>query len=224
MDDGDGRRTIWFEQEKKLWLSSMNAKASQTNILDEIASHEYGRQALGDWFERQGSRWGEGVLHEDEMGAYFAFKVSAAGWHSGALVLADEEKAARVREKFLVRPVVEDEEEQEEDEEEKSVPPTPHNENAGGEEAEGEEVPAPWDQLAAAISDIFAWAWWAGRWFLGLTERDARREREGSRVTGEEDGGGAVLDEGDAERREVEVVWTWAEEEFPGLRELGLLW
>lgn len=34
-------------------------------------------------------------MGEDGLGAYFALRVSAAGWHSGAVLLVNEELASR---------------------------------------------------------------------------------------------------------------------------------
>jgi SCF-associated factor 1 len=34
---------------------------------------------------------------EDDLGAHFALRISAAGWHSGALVLVNDELADQVR-------------------------------------------------------------------------------------------------------------------------------
>jgi SCF-associated factor 1 len=39
-------------------------------------------------------------LH-DELPAYFAISVAAAGWHTGALVLVDDEKAEKIRQKWI---------------------------------------------------------------------------------------------------------------------------
>lgn len=37
------------------------------------------------------------------LGAYFPIAIAAAGWHSGALVLVDEDKAFAVRSKWVTR-------------------------------------------------------------------------------------------------------------------------
>lgn len=79
-------------------------------------------QAYGDWFEREGRAWhlgppdqriratdratdraatGASDDHPDQ-GAFFAVKISAAGWHSAALVLVDREKAERVKRKYQI--------------------------------------------------------------------------------------------------------------------------
>lgn len=86
------------------------------------------------------------------MGAYFVLKVAAAGWHSAALVLVDEDKAERVRQQYVKKP------------------------NGGQDVGEGtirgegesgrsesvasdETVEAPWDQLTDALHRVGEWVW-----------------------------------------------------------------
>jgi SCF-associated factor 1 len=47
---------------------------------------------VSEWIEQEGRAWDQDS-DEDGLGAYFALRVSAAGWHSGALVLVNEELA-----------------------------------------------------------------------------------------------------------------------------------
>ena len=49
---------------------------------------------VSEWFEQEGRAWDQD-RGEDGLGAYFALRVSAAGWHSGALVLVNEELAQK---------------------------------------------------------------------------------------------------------------------------------
>ncbi|KAK6381371.1 hypothetical protein LTS17_004428 [Exophiala oligosperma] len=78
--------------------------------------------AFSEWVEQEGRHWEEGPAAsrtslsapEDHapkkqesgdyvnLGAYFVIAVAAAGWHSGALVLKDEEKAWEVRNLWVV--------------------------------------------------------------------------------------------------------------------------
>ena len=135
--------------------------------------------AIGDYFEREGARWEEGVTEPGEMPAYFALKVSAAGWHSAALVLVDEEKAERARQNHIVPPPPPPE-----------PTPNPASEHAAGDDrGEGsdadreeeedhwggtwEDIDSPWEQLANTFFSILDFLYWLGRWFLGLTARDA---------------------------------------------------
>ena len=114
----DGRKTVWFEEEKKMWLQDMVRKADEGEAHGQgIGDHSDSQiEVLGEWFEREGREWSRGPhpythsTHEaieqtesEDEGAYFALKVSAAGWHSGALVLVDEAKAARVKQKYVVK-------------------------------------------------------------------------------------------------------------------------
>lgn len=98
-------RYIWFEPEKKRWLSHLDAKANQGKDLTwnsifrsrgpEIA------EAYIQSIEREGEAWddfpdlkGE---EDDGLGAYFALTVAAGGWQSGALVLVNEDLAEKIR-------------------------------------------------------------------------------------------------------------------------------
>lgn len=64
---------------------------------------------LSEWFEQEGRGWDDFQDLKDAddtgLGAYFALSVAAAGWHSGALVLVDEERAEKVREKYIIKPL-----------------------------------------------------------------------------------------------------------------------
>ncbi|EME85755.1 uncharacterized protein MYCFIDRAFT_41302 [Pseudocercospora fijiensis CIRAD86] len=111
---GDGRlvphaytegRRVWFEQEKREWVSFITSGG-----VDEEEAAERVRMAIGspgitaqgevsEWIEQEGRDWAQkyGVNSEsdddDGLGAYFALNVTAAGWHSGALVLVNESMA-----------------------------------------------------------------------------------------------------------------------------------
>ena len=211
----DGRRTVWFEKEKRRWLADMLSKAHDDEAKVRggmvLRDEDGAGKVVGEWFEREGRHWsvsphhnqpGESDGHSGEdMGAYFALKVSAAGWHSGALVLVDEEKAATVKAKYVVKPV------------ESPV------EIANGEEAEAEEesdeeeeVSAPWDQLATAINSAGTWVYKLGRWFLGLTDRDVTAVTHGA-----EGLHAPEVDESGA----GEEIYTWHDQAFPRLRLLN---
>ncbi|KAI7173317.1 hypothetical protein KC324_g10534, partial [Hortaea werneckii] len=72
---------------------------------------------VSEWVEREGRRWeerfvgkgsskGQGGEEEDDddgLGAYFALSVAAAGWHSAAVVLVNEDLVERVRKGCGVR-------------------------------------------------------------------------------------------------------------------------
>ncbi|EMC98263.1 hypothetical protein BAUCODRAFT_67000 [Baudoinia panamericana UAMH 10762] len=111
---GDGRlvphayiegRRVWFEEEKQDWITFITAGG-----VDPAEAAERLRMALGspdircqgevsEWIEQQGRDWESKFnlqsADDDGLGAYFALSVSAAGWHSGALMLVNEDLAAK---------------------------------------------------------------------------------------------------------------------------------
>ena len=110
---GDGRRTVWFETEKFVWLSQTCQKGAIREA-QQRATHlsPESVELLGEWFERGGRDWAAGPdgpdrgpedADTDGVGAYFVLKVAAAGWSSAALVLRDDEKAERIRRKYVLK-------------------------------------------------------------------------------------------------------------------------
>lgn len=112
---GDGRlvphaytegRRIWFEEEKRQWIKFLtsggaDAEEAAERIRMAIGSPDLnGQGEVSEWIEQQGRDWEEkyGLQDQDEdgLGAYFALSVTAAGWHSGALVLVNEELAQKL--------------------------------------------------------------------------------------------------------------------------------
>ena len=161
----DGRRTVWFEQEKIVWLSHLRIYKGRENEAEQrlrlvSPAVEEACQVWGEWLEREGRAWHLGPREtttfsdktpdanaDADNGAYFALKITAAGWHSGALVLVDEKKAERVRHKWLVQPTPPIDK------------PYTHNEEQ--------------NPLIQAVSGAGMWLYETGRRFLGLTERDS---------------------------------------------------
>ena len=118
-------RQIWFEPEKKDWLSWMESCVSDGNWKDESgqpavaawngSNARWG--AFSEWVEQEGRSWQEGPVSSaqessaaggrseqgdyEDLDAYFAIGIAAAGWHSGALVLVDENKALEIRSKWI---------------------------------------------------------------------------------------------------------------------------
>lgn len=170
---GDRGREIWFEPLMKVWLEDMREKGRNTawgNVLSDRGNRENLEtiKAMGDLFEGEGRKWEEGVTAEGDMGAYFVLKVAAAGWHSAALVLVDEEKADQARQTHVIMP-----------EERLVAPPDRDGRMSGIDTRWSEPLRAPWG--------ILNWAWELGRWFLGLTDRDTRTA-EGQQSSAEADG------------------------------------
>lgn len=200
LPNGEGR-TVWFEPLMEKWLEDAvskfeNTEANQRREMLLSGRHEGFRKAIADYFEQEGSKWEEGVTKDGEMGAYFTLKVAAAGWHSAALVLVDEEKASKAREKHIVKPSPQ-----------KSRDPSPTSSLQSNDSYI--HVDSPGEQLINAAYDIYEWVWGFGRWFLGLTQRDAAREVAQEQ---QKNGNGEEMEDG------AEVVYTWSNDPFPRLR------
>ncbi|KAI9851516.1 MAG: hypothetical protein M1838_003470 [Thelocarpon superellum] len=102
-----GRR-IWFSPESREWLKYLMRSGMDPDELSRIAGRRpYPPRhiTVSQWVEQKGSDWD---LHEDLDDAsqpwgrgqpsYLALSISAAGWHSGALVLTNEH---RIRQSYL---------------------------------------------------------------------------------------------------------------------------
>ncbi|KAL8940020.1 MAG: hypothetical protein Q9216_003043 [Gyalolechia sp. 2 TL-2023] len=198
-------REVWFDPTMHRWLADMRKKGSMDgeakargDMVLSISRPPWqdpaAAMAMGDYFEREGRKWEDGVTEEGEMGSYFVLKVAAAGWHSAALVLVDEEKAEQARQKHVLQPEAKAQENNE---------PDWH----GG---TWEDIDAPWDQLSKALAGLAGWLWETGRRFLGLTPGDERVVAA------------AAESEGDAEERKEDegdrVRYTWSDQPFPRLR------
>ncbi|KAK0292926.1 hypothetical protein LTR35_000957 [Friedmanniomyces endolithicus] len=162
---GDGRlvphaytegRRVWFEEEKRDWIKFLTAGG-----VDAEEASQRMRMALGtpdvrcqgevsEWIEQQGRDWESKFKLEgeedDELGAYFALSVTAAGWHSGALVLVNEELAAKVQAACEVR--------------------EPSSTTAESEQ--DAQYPPAEDANSSLVAYAVSTALDYGRWFLGL--------------------------------------------------------
>ncbi|KAF2438495.1 hypothetical protein P171DRAFT_458631 [Karstenula rhodostoma CBS 690.94] len=96
-DDYTRGREVWFRKEQQEWLDFLHAGGKDM----QEASDRFGLYAdgnlnvvgeLSEWIEQEARVWDED-MGEDGLGAYFALRVSAAGWHSGAVLLVNEELA-----------------------------------------------------------------------------------------------------------------------------------
>lgn len=186
LPEGEGR-TIFFEPQMEIWLNDMVLKAPTLVYGENV------RKAYADYFESQGARWEEGITKEGEMGAYFVLKIAAAGWSSAALVLFDEEKADLARKAHIVNSPSSS-----------THPPSPTL-SAQSVDSRGfayEAIDSPGEQLINAFHAVYTFAWRLGRWFLGLTGRDAARMAEGAKGKEGEDG-------------EEDVRYTWSDDPFP---------
>ncbi|KAF1847157.1 RCC1/BLIP-II [Cucurbitaria berberidis CBS 394.84] len=91
-------RQVWFDTRKKEWVDHVvHGKKDEEESAARRSLFDNDRNVQGEvseWFEQEGRTWDQDG-GEDGLGAYFALRVSAAGWHSGALVLVNEELASK---------------------------------------------------------------------------------------------------------------------------------
>ena len=113
-----GRR-VWFEAEKRDWLHWMEglvktptAFPHYPEVFRLLNDDEEKQAQFSEWVEMEARHWAEGPLtvseqvaevgqEKDELQPYFAISIAAAGMHSAALVLVDDEKAEEVRQKWV---------------------------------------------------------------------------------------------------------------------------
>ncbi|KAJ4334180.1 hypothetical protein N0V87_007021 [Didymella glomerata] len=92
-------RQVWFDARKKDWVQQIIQNSPNTDEearqREELFNEDPTVQGeVSEWIEQEGHEWDKDV-GEDGLGAYFALRVSAAGWHSGALVLVNEDLAKK---------------------------------------------------------------------------------------------------------------------------------
>ncbi len=194
LKEGEGR-TVWFEPMMSRWLQDMREKmnddeaSERAKMIDD--GHEGACAAVSDYFEREGQKWEDGIRSEGELGAYFVLKASAAGWSSAALVLVDEEKAEKARRKYIV--------------------------------VSNSNDYLPVDQIKKGTATNIAreravdLLVRAGRWFLGLSARDAaaaRRIAQSSANFSSQQVGDGERDPDDR----TSYKYTWSNHPFPRLR------
>ncbi|KAI9794109.1 MAG: hypothetical protein M1833_000474 [Piccolia ochrophora] len=98
----EGRR-IWFSPEQREWLRYLCDMAGPEQTDAFLASGEV-RDKLSQWVDANGADWDlhgkldtpTGQTWGHEQPAYLALSISAAGWHSGALVLANTARIDRM--------------------------------------------------------------------------------------------------------------------------------
>ena len=200
LPDGEGH-TVWFEPLMEKWLEDVVSKSEDIEANERretlLSGHEGVRKAIADYLEQEGSKWEEGVTEDGEMGAYFALKVAAAGWHSAALVLVDEEKAEKARDKHIVKASPQ---------QSRDPSPAPSLQS----DSSYEVIDSPGEQLVNAVYGIYEWVWEFCRWFLGLTQRDAAREA--AKKQQHDNSNGEESDD------DPEVIYSWSDNPFPRLR------
>jgi len=208
LPDGEGRK-VWFEPLMETWLfdtaisthGENNEAQERRAMLD--SGHSGARVAFADHFEKAGAKWEDDITPSGEMGAYFVLKVAAAGWHSAALVLVDEEKAKQAREKHTVKPQPPIQTNT------RDPSPAPSMQSVDSLGYAYEVIDSPGEQLTNTVYAICSWIWEIGRWFLGLTERNAARE---AAVQYQKISPGNETEEG------PQPSYTWTDRPFPRLR------
>ncbi|KAL5120004.1 hypothetical protein ACEQ8H_002102 [Pleosporales sp. CAS-2024a] len=91
-------RQVWFDHTNKNWVNHLMRggkdpeEAKERLELFKSAHNVQGE--VSEWIEQEGRSMDQQKKGEDELGAYFALRVSAAGWHSGALMLVNDELAS----------------------------------------------------------------------------------------------------------------------------------
>ncbi|KAJ4359382.1 hypothetical protein N0V95_002212 [Ascochyta clinopodiicola] len=92
-------RQVWFDSRKKDWIQQIiqNGGSDPDEARQRMEAFEDEANVQGEvseWIEQEGREWDKDTC-DDGLGAYFALRVSAAGWHSGALVLVNDELAKK---------------------------------------------------------------------------------------------------------------------------------
>ncbi len=120
-------RQVWFEPQRKDWLQwleerlrLLDVKVDGRTALEILQDGSNEQAAFSEWIEQEGKHWDEGpaatpdrLLQKNSeekrsagdyshLGAYFSIAIAAAGWHSGALVLVDEDQVHEVRSLWVV--------------------------------------------------------------------------------------------------------------------------
>lgn len=89
-------RQVWFDHNKRDWIDHIihgRTEGDESRERRSLFTSDRSVQGeVSEWIEQEGRFW-DSDGGEDGLGAYFALRVSAAGWHSGALVLVNEDLA-----------------------------------------------------------------------------------------------------------------------------------
>ncbi|KAI9737988.1 MAG: hypothetical protein M1834_009358 [Cirrosporium novae-zelandiae] len=112
----DRGHEIFFDEPRKEWLAYMEKASRETEALDRrdfylVSQHNH--STLAEWFEQEGRAFYNDFVDENDgneetiplkapSNPYFALSITAAGWHSGALILVNEDLAERQTQHYLV--------------------------------------------------------------------------------------------------------------------------
>ncbi|KAK8203207.1 hypothetical protein BKA81DRAFT_98468 [Phyllosticta paracitricarpa] len=104
-------RQIWFDEVKRKWVTYISSGGydpgdAQDRIRQTAHPRSLALAEVSEWIEQQGRDWDKhpdlADANEDGLGSHFALTVTAAGWHSGAIVLVNEELAKRVEQQCII--------------------------------------------------------------------------------------------------------------------------
>jgi SCF-associated factor 1 len=191
-------RQVWFEPEKKKWITFMTNGGKDPDEAKErmrlFITDSSVQGEVSEWIEQQGKDWDKDPelkdVDDDGLGSYFALSVSAAGWHSACIVLVNKKLANRVRERCIIK-----DSDAVEEEEVKG-----NSEGSSG---------------LSIVTSSLSWLSAISRAFLGLRTADRQMQDGDTRLnphSGVPDpiGHGASPEKG--------YKYTWADKSFPRLR------
>ena len=92
-------RQVWFDTKRRAWIEHVinqgGSNPDEANGRKELFLANSNVQGeVSEWIEQESKEWDKDT-GDDGLGAYFALRVSAAGWHSGALVLVNKDLASK---------------------------------------------------------------------------------------------------------------------------------
>lgn len=211
---GDGRlvphayttgRQVWFEKEKRNWITFVTSGGKDPEEARErmrMCADTAVQGEVSEWIEQEGRAWEERFgggekSGEDDLGAFFALSVTAAGWHSGALVLVNDEAAQRIHDSCIIH----------------DDPVDNLTEDVASSTLQGNANDQQEQQQRGFFANITTQASDWGRWFLGLptsAEGFTRNPPLRSSPFNDPVNHGAASEEGGA--------YKWVEDRFPRLR------
>ncbi|KAF2031183.1 RCC1/BLIP-II [Setomelanomma holmii] len=90
-------RQVWFDHQRKDWINHLMKGGDDGEEANEriqlVRDQQHVQGEVSEWIEQEGRAWEAKHKGKDGLGAYFALGISAAGWHSGGLVLVNDELA-----------------------------------------------------------------------------------------------------------------------------------